>query len=124
MSDHTDRRLEIEIVHPQTRAPRWCLANVTVLSDDEGLPGAIVTLSDVTEIALLREELRQRATYDPLTGCLNRASTFSALQQVLSHDRPGSGGARDRSPSSNGGRRGQDRRRRIRHDLPRRLPGA
>jgi diguanylate cyclase (GGDEF)-like protein/PAS domain S-box-containing protein len=90
MSDHTDRRLEIEIVHPQSRAPRWCLADVTVLSDDEGLPGAIVTLSDVTEIALLREELRQRATYDPLTGCLNRASTFNALQQVLSHDRPGS----------------------------------
>jgi diguanylate cyclase (GGDEF)-like protein len=61
---------------------------VTVLSDDEGLPGAIVTLSDVTEIALLREELRQRATYDPLTGCRNRASTFSALQQILNHDQP------------------------------------
>ena len=86
MSDRTDRRLEIEIVHPQTRAPRWCLANVTVLSDDEGLPGAIVTLSDVTEIALLREELRRRATYDPLTGCLNRASTFIALQQFLNRD--------------------------------------
>ena len=90
MIDHIDRRLEIDIVLPQTRAPRWCLANVTVLSDDEGLPGAIVTLSDVTEIALLRDELRQQATYDPLTGCLNRASTFSALQEVLSHDEPNS----------------------------------
>jgi diguanylate cyclase (GGDEF)-like protein/PAS domain S-box-containing protein len=86
MSDHFDRRLEIQITHPQTGAPRWCLANVTVLSDDEGLPGAIVTLSDVTEIALLREELREQATYDPLTGCRNRASTFSALQQVVAHD--------------------------------------
>jgi diguanylate cyclase (GGDEF)-like protein/PAS domain S-box-containing protein len=88
MSDHADRRIEIEILHPQTGAPRWCLANVTVLSDDDGLSGAIVTLSDVTEIALLREELRRRATYDPLTGCLNRASTFIALQQVLNRDQP------------------------------------
>ena len=88
MSDHADRRVEIEIVHPQTGAPRWCLANVTVLSDDDCLSGAIVTVSDVTEIALLREELRRRATYDPLTGCLNRASTFIALQQVLSRDQP------------------------------------
>ena len=88
MSDHADRRVEIEVVDPRTGAPRWCLANVTVLSDDEGLPGAIVTLSDVTEIALLREELRRRATYDPLTGCLNRASTFIALQQVLTRDQP------------------------------------
>jgi diguanylate cyclase (GGDEF)-like protein len=39
---------------------------------------------------LLRDELRQQATYDPLTGCLNRASTFRALQQVLSHDQPSS----------------------------------
>lgn len=90
MSDHTDRRVEIEVVDPRAGAPRWCLANVTALSDDEGLPGAIVTLSDVTEIALLREELRRRATYDPLTGCLNRASTFIALQQVLACDQPGS----------------------------------
>ena len=68
---------------PQRRARRWCLANVTVLSDDGSASGAIVTLSDVTEIALLREELRQRATYDPLTGCMNRESTFTALEQVL-----------------------------------------
>ena len=87
MSDHDSRRIEIEVVHPGTGAGRWCLANVTVLPDDEGLSGAIVTLSDVTEIALLREELRHQATYDPLTGCLNRAATFTALRQILGDDR-------------------------------------
>lgn len=77
LNDHTDRRLEIEILHPLHDGPRWCLANVTanvtVSEDQNGFPGAIVTLSDVTEIALLREQLRHRATYDPLTSCLNRA---------------------------------------------------
>jgi diguanylate cyclase (GGDEF)-like protein len=91
LNDHTDRRIEIEIIRPHHGGPRWCLANVTATEDedDDGFPGAIVTLSDVTEIALLREQLRHRATYDPLTGCLNRASTFHALQHLLSHGRPG-----------------------------------
>jgi diguanylate cyclase (GGDEF)-like protein len=88
LNDHADGRVEIEIEHLQNGGPRWCLASVTALPDDEGFPSAIVTLSDVTEIALLREELRQRATYDSLTGCLNRASTFLALQHVLTDAPP------------------------------------
>ena len=88
--DRTDRQLEIEVVVPGTSLLRRCLATVTALSDEEGLPGAMVTLSDVTESALLHEELRRQATVDSLTGCLNRASTFAALRQVLdpSRDRP------------------------------------
>jgi diguanylate cyclase (GGDEF)-like protein/PAS domain S-box-containing protein len=88
--ERTDRELEVEVVAPGTTVKRRCLATVTALSDEEGLPGAMVTLSDVTESALLHEELRRQATVDSLTGCLNRASTFAALRQVLdpSRDRP------------------------------------
>jgi diguanylate cyclase (GGDEF)-like protein len=88
--ERTDRQLEVEVVAPGTTVLRRCLATVTALSDEEGLPGAMVTLSDVTESALLHEELRRQATVDSLTGCLNRASTFAALRQALdpSRDRP------------------------------------
>jgi diguanylate cyclase (GGDEF)-like protein/PAS domain S-box-containing protein len=88
MNDHIDRRVEVEVMDPQTGAMRSCLADVTALSDDDGLPGAIITMSDVTEIAKLREELRRRAAYDSLTGCLNRASTLAALRHVLDREQP------------------------------------
>ena len=83
VGDRRDRQVEIEVLVPETGSLRWCLATVTALSDEEGFPGAMVTLSDVTESAILREELRHQATYDSLTGCLNRVSTFAALHAVL-----------------------------------------
>ena len=64
-------------------ALRWCLATVTALSGEEGLTGALVTLADVTDSAILREQLRRQATRDALTGCLNRSSAFAALQEHL-----------------------------------------
>ncbi len=81
--DRTARQVEIEVVDPGTGSLRWCLTTITALTDEDGLPGAMVTLSDVTESARLREELRHRATHDSLTGFLNRAATFGALQHVL-----------------------------------------
>ena len=62
---------------------RRCRLTLTALSDQEGLPGAIVTVSDVTEAARMHEELQQRASFDNLTGCHNRASTMAALDQAL-----------------------------------------
>jgi diguanylate cyclase (GGDEF)-like protein/PAS domain S-box-containing protein len=52
--------------------------------DDGGVTGAIICLADITDASRLREELRHRATYDELTGCLNRASTLAALHEALS----------------------------------------
>jgi diguanylate cyclase (GGDEF)-like protein/PAS domain S-box-containing protein len=51
--------------------------------DDDTVTGAIICLADITDASRLREELRHRATYDELTGCLNRASTLAALHEAL-----------------------------------------
>jgi diguanylate cyclase (GGDEF)-like protein/PAS domain S-box-containing protein len=83
VDERSDRQLEIEVLHPDSGALRWCLATVTALSDEEGLPGALVTLTDVTDSTVLREQLRLQATRDALTGCLNRSSAFAALQEHL-----------------------------------------
>jgi diguanylate cyclase (GGDEF)-like protein/PAS domain S-box-containing protein len=64
------------------RNGRRIRANVRTLTDDSGaVTGAIVCLADVTEDVRLREELRHRATYDPLTGGYNRAATLAALEE-------------------------------------------
>jgi diguanylate cyclase (GGDEF)-like protein/PAS domain S-box-containing protein len=83
IDERTDRQLEIEVLYPGSGALRWCLATVTALSDEEGLPGALVTLADVTDSTVLREQLRLQATHDALTGCLNRSSAFATLQEHL-----------------------------------------
>ena len=51
--------------------------------------GAIICVIDVTEELKLREELRKRARYDLLTGCLNHASVMSELADRLSANAPG-----------------------------------
>jgi diguanylate cyclase (GGDEF)-like protein/PAS domain S-box-containing protein len=45
--------------------------------------GSIVTFLDTTERRRQQEELRRRATYDALTGLLNRASFVAALDACL-----------------------------------------
>jgi len=87
--DRRDRQVEIEVLVPGSGLLRWCLATVTALSDEEGLSGAMVTLSDVTESAILREELRHQATHDSLTGCFNQASTLAALGRILDDEQSG-----------------------------------
>jgi diguanylate cyclase (GGDEF)-like protein/PAS domain S-box-containing protein len=62
---------------------RRYLFTVAALSDYEGTPGAIVSVTDVTSSAHARDEFRVRATYDPLTGCLNRDAMVSSLQTLL-----------------------------------------
>lgn len=59
---------------------------LAALSDQEGGPGAIVTVSDVTEADRMRQELTQRATIDALTGCHNRGSTLAVLERALMLD--------------------------------------
>ncbi|WP_436534635.1 diguanylate cyclase domain-containing protein [Actinoplanes sp. HUAS TT8] len=66
------------------RGVRRFRANLRALSDEAGaVTGAIVCLADVTEDVRMREELRQRATYDGLTGCYNRAATLGALHDAV-----------------------------------------
>jgi diguanylate cyclase (GGDEF)-like protein/PAS domain S-box-containing protein len=45
--------------------------------------GVIACISDVTEATLMGRELERRATYDALTGCLNRAAILARLEGAL-----------------------------------------
>ncbi|HEX7460643.1 MAG TPA: diguanylate cyclase [Dermatophilaceae bacterium] len=78
-----DQEAEIEICLPPTGEIRRCLITTAALSDEEGLPGAIVSVTDITDSVRIREELTVRATFDALTGCHNRASAMTALEQAL-----------------------------------------
>jgi diguanylate cyclase (GGDEF)-like protein/PAS domain S-box-containing protein len=65
------------------RGVRRIRANLRALTADDGtVTGAIFCLADVTEEVRLREELRHRATFDPLTGCHNRSATMAALRDA------------------------------------------
>ncbi len=53
--------------------------------DDKGSPGKCAgTVHDVTEIVHLREELKQKAIVDQLTGLYNRRYLFEQLEQYFS----------------------------------------
>lgn len=82
--DHArDSEAEVEVTRPPLGERRRCALTVVAVHDQEGRPGALVCVSDVTESASMREELRTMATFDGLTGCYNRASTMAALDQLL-----------------------------------------
>jgi diguanylate cyclase (GGDEF)-like protein/PAS domain S-box-containing protein len=61
-----------------------CDVTLRALINEAGeVVGAIACVADVTEDLRLREELRERARYDLLTGCLNHASVMSELSDRL-----------------------------------------
>jgi diguanylate cyclase (GGDEF)-like protein/PAS domain S-box-containing protein len=78
-----DQEIEISITRPDTGAVRRCALTLVALSDREGMPGTFGYIQDITESVQLREELRIRATFDALTGCHNRASVISLLDDAL-----------------------------------------
>jgi diguanylate cyclase (GGDEF)-like protein/PAS domain S-box-containing protein len=61
-----------------------CRVVIRALRDAAGMvAGAVLTVEDVTEAKILRQELEQRANFDQLTSCNNRASTMSRLEWLL-----------------------------------------
>jgi diguanylate cyclase (GGDEF)-like protein/PAS domain S-box-containing protein len=81
-----DRQVEVDA------DGRRYLVTVAVLVDPDGAdngvdragpPGAIVSVTDVTESARLHAELRVRATHDALTGLLNRAAVLEELERAV-----------------------------------------
>ncbi|MEV1289957.1 diguanylate cyclase [Micromonospora sp. NPDC049679] len=86
LEQRTDQELEVEVRLPQSQRLRRCAVSLIALTDREGAPGALACVSDITESARLREELKVRATFDALTGCYNRASIMALLDQVLASD--------------------------------------
>jgi diguanylate cyclase (GGDEF)-like protein/PAS domain S-box-containing protein len=82
----TDSELEVGLRHASTGEARVCSVTMVSLSDREGAPGALLSISDVTDSVRMREELTAKATFDVLTGCHNRASTMAILDQALRDD--------------------------------------
>ncbi|MFI7542553.1 diguanylate cyclase domain-containing protein [Actinoplanes sp. NPDC049599] len=76
--------IDVEYGHRDERGLRRVRASLRSLTGESGeITGAIVCLTDVTEDVRLRDELKQRASYDALTGCRNRATTLHALGEAL-----------------------------------------
>jgi diguanylate cyclase (GGDEF)-like protein/PAS domain S-box-containing protein len=78
-----DTELEVGIVQRGSGESRVCAVSLVALSDREGAPGALLSLTDVTDSARMRAELTRKATFDVLTGCHNRASTLAFLEHAL-----------------------------------------
>jgi diguanylate cyclase (GGDEF)-like protein/PAS domain S-box-containing protein len=73
--------LEVAVQPPDGEELRFCTIGLRALTHEDGsVSGAIGCLADVTEATHLREELRQRASTDELTGCSNRAAIVRALE--------------------------------------------
>nr|BFE85864.1 hypothetical protein GCM10020093_084650 [Planobispora longispora] len=80
-----DRELEVTLQPlPASGEQRRCTFTLIGLSDEEGAPGALACVRDITESVRSREELRVKATFDHLTGCYNRASSLAILDRELS----------------------------------------
>lgn len=74
-----DADLEVRL-----RRARRCHLRLRPITEADGqIDGALLSVADITEDARLRDELRQRATYDALTQCLNRAAILDELEATL-----------------------------------------
>jgi diguanylate cyclase (GGDEF)-like protein/PAS domain S-box-containing protein len=84
-----DAEAEVRLRHAGRDDVRLCQFSFRSLCDPDGtVGGAIVSVADVTESAQLRLELEDRATFDVLTRCHNRAAVLAALESTLwQHER-------------------------------------
>jgi diguanylate cyclase (GGDEF)-like protein/PAS domain S-box-containing protein len=80
-----DGELEARICSPDARTARLVAVTIAAVVDQEDQPGALICVTDVTESARMREELKLRATQDSLTGCLNRSTVMLALDHLVDH---------------------------------------
>jgi len=62
---------------------RRCQFTLTPFTGAEEPDGAVVVVADITDSTRMREELQARATYDGLTGCLNRVAVLAELARAL-----------------------------------------
>jgi diguanylate cyclase (GGDEF)-like protein/PAS domain S-box-containing protein len=79
-----DRDLEVDVARADSVERRRCALTIAAVDDQEGQPGVLICVSDITDQARSHQELQVRATTDPLTGVLNRATIMQALDRSLS----------------------------------------
>jgi diguanylate cyclase (GGDEF)-like protein/PAS domain S-box-containing protein len=73
--------VEVELRPPSSGELRFCTVSLRPLSKSDGtINGAIACVTDITDSARMREELKRRAMFDELTGCYNRAAIMRALE--------------------------------------------
>ncbi len=92
--------VEIRLRVPTGESPavrtedRVCLLGLRPLTDGAGaVNGAVGCLSDVTDRALLHQELKIRAAVDELTSCFNRAATIELVDRTINARHDGLGRA-------------------------------
>ncbi len=84
LGDGTDRDIELTVRSRRRADDRRCLLRLRSVSGiEDAVEGAIVCVEDITERAKTHAELHRRATFDPLTGCLNRASVLQTIAAQL-----------------------------------------
>jgi diguanylate cyclase (GGDEF)-like protein/PAS domain S-box-containing protein len=92
--------VEIRLRVPTGESPpvgtqeRVCLLGLRPLTDGAGVVNGVVgCLSDVTDRALLHQELEIRAAIDELTSCFNRAATIELVDRTINARHDGLGRA-------------------------------
>lgn len=84
LDEGRDGDIEVRLRLPGSHDLRLVSVRLCALVEPEGaVTGAIACVSDVTESVRMRDELRDRATYDVLTQCHNRSSVMSELGTML-----------------------------------------
>ena len=80
-----DDEVVVRMLRRGTRSERLIRVITKSLADESGeVAGVIACISDVTETELLGRDLERRATFDALTGCLNRAAALARLDALVS----------------------------------------
>jgi diguanylate cyclase (GGDEF)-like protein len=88
ITDGTDTELSVRVESPD-RTARVCQFTIRRLIEDMSTAaGAVGCVVDTTEQTVMRRELEDRATFDALTRCYNRAAIMSILGDSLdqAHD--------------------------------------
>ncbi len=87
LDDGPDENLEVALKHPSGKP---CFVRLAFRSLGEG--GFLVSVDDITDSWLMRQELSIQAATDSLTGVANRHALLAALESALA-DRRSSGAA-------------------------------
>ncbi len=88
-----DADIELEIERADGGGRRHCTLAMRSLTNDDGeVIGGVLCLDDITDEARMRDELERRATFDELTGCVNRRTVLARLREVTAGRPAGSGG--------------------------------